>query len=377
MTSEPKGWDKPLTNVTADTVFTAQFTAEAHAYTYGAITLSSHTATCACGYTATEVHTYVNGVCACGEKEIKEPMEDAALKLSHSLNLASDISVNLAIAKTALAEFDMATVYVESVLENGKTLRIDPVESGNYYYFTVTGLTALNMNDRIRSVLYGTKNGQPYYSPVDDYAIADYAYALLNTANGDRALKTLCADLLRYGAKAQIYKNYRVDHLADSKMTDEHKAYLSDMEAVTFGNTNQILTDVANAPIAWAGKTLNLESKVALKFVFNPVNYTGEISDLTLRVSYKDINGNAKNITVETAELYSASLGYYVFTVDTLLAAELRAPLSVQIFAGDTPVSCTMQFSADTYGNGQKGDLLTLCKALIAYSDSAKAYFTK
>ena len=115
--------------------------------------------------------------------------------------------------------------------------------------------------------------------------------------------------------------------------------------------------------------------KVALKFVFNPVNYTGEISDLTLRVSYKDINGNVKNITVETAELYSASLGYYVFTVDTLLAAELRAPLSVQIYAGDTPVSCTMQFSADTYGNGQKGDLLTLCKALIAYSDSAKAYF--
>ncbi len=351
--------------------------ATGHSLVYKNQANGTHIATCGCGYTVTEAHNYVNGVCACGEKEIKEPMEDASLKLNHSLNLESDISVNLVIAKTALAGFDMSTVYVESVPENGKTVRISPVENGNYYYFTVTGLTALNMNDRIRSVLYGTKNGQPYYSPVDDYAIADYAYALLNTANVDRALKTLCADLLRYGAKPQIYKNYRVDHLADSKMTEEHKAYLSDMEAVTFGNINQILTDVANAPITWAGKTLNLESKVALKFVFNPVNYTGEISNLTLRVSYKDINGNVKNITVETAELYSASLGYYVFTVDTLLAAELRAPLSVQILAGDTPVSCTMQFSADSYGNGQKGDLLTLCKALIAYSDSAKAYFTK
>ena len=371
------GAEAALSSVTSNLTVYASFTAIAHSYAYETHGAEIHTAACACGYSITEAHNYVNGTCACGEKEIKEPMEDASLKLNHSLNLASDISVNLVISKSALVGFDMGTVYVESVPENGKTVRISPVENGNYYYFTVTGLTALNMNDRIRSVLYGTKNGQPYYSPVDDYAIADYAYALLNTANGDRALKTLCADLLRYGAKAQIYKNYRVDHLADSKMTEEHKAYLSDMEAITFGNVNQILTDVANAPIAWAGKTLNLESKVALKFVFNPVSYTGEISDLTLRVSYKDIDGNAKNITVETAELYSASLGYYVFTVDTLLAAELRAPLSVQIYAGDTPVSCTMQFSADTYGNGQKGDLLTLCKALIAYSDSAKAYFTK
>jgi hypothetical protein len=283
--------------------------------------------------------------------------------------------VNLVIAKTALAGFDMDTVYVESVLEDGGTVRVSPVARGSYYYFTVTGLTALQMNNRIRSVLYGTKNGQPYYSPVDDYSISDYAYGLLNSATTKAALKTLCADLLRYGAKAQIYKKYRTDNLADSKMTAEHKTYLSDLNAVTFGNTNQTLTDVANAPITWVGKTLNLESKVALKFVFNPKNYTGAISDLTLHVSYKDIDGNAKSVIIDTATVYSASSGYYVFTVDTLLAAELRAPLTVQIYADNTPVSCTMQYSADTYGNGQKGDLLTLCQALVAYSDSAKGYF--
>ena len=103
----------------------------------------------------------------------------------------------------------------------------------------------------------------------------------------------------------------------------------------------------------------------------------GAISDLSLRVSYKDIDGNSKSVIIETATPYGTSAGYYVFTVDTLLAAELRAPLTVQIYNGNTPVSCTMQYSADTYGNGQKGDLLTLCQALVAYSDSAKAYFVK
>ena len=379
------GWDKPLEAVWEDTVYTAQFAAEAHVFAYSNVTAEGHTATCACGYAMTTVHSFADGICACGEKEHKEPVENASLKLNHSLNLASDISVNLVIPKTALAGFDMSTVYVESVIDRytgneqtgTKVLHIEPVENGNYYYFTVTGLTAIHMNDRIRSVLYGTKDGQPYYSPVDDYAVADYAYAVLNMSSGEGEVKTLCADLLRYGAKAQIYKNYRTDALADAKMTEGHKACLSDLEAVTFGNNNRILADVENASVTWAGKTLNLDSKVELKFVFNPANYAGEVSDLTLRVSYQDIEGKTKSFTVENAELYSASMGVYAFTVDTLLAAELRAVVSVQVYAGDTPVSCTLQFSADTYGNNQKGDLLTLCKALMAYSDSAKAYFVK
>ena len=372
------GTDSYRWDITAYGVFTFSVTtpAKGHSHIYTNINGLVHRVSCGnCDWSVEAAHSYVDGGCVCGETEIKEPVELASLKLSHSLNLASDISVNLVLSKAALTGFDMATVYVESVVEGGKTLKIAPVEQGNYYYFTVTGLTAIHMSDRIRSTLYGTKDGQPYYSPVDDYAVADYAYAVLNANGMDGTMKTLCADLLRYGAKAQIYKKYRTDNLADGKMTEAHKAYLSDLEAVTFGNTNQILSDVANAPITWAGKTLNLESKVALKFVFNPKNFAGKISDLRLRVSYKDINGTVKNITVETAELFSASLGYYVFTVDTLLAAELRAAVSVQIFDGDTPVSCTMQFSADTYGNNQTGDLLTLCKALMAYSDSAKAFF--
>ncbi|MBR6825438.1 MAG: hypothetical protein IKM59_02715, partial [Oscillospiraceae bacterium] len=311
------------------------------------------------------------------------PMEDSKLKLSHSLNLASDISVNLAVAKTTLAGFDMSTVYVESVIEtyagNEKTgtttVRITPVEQGNFYYFTLTGLTAVNMNDRIVSTLYGTKNGQSYASPVDDYSISDYAYAQLNKTTVPNKLKTLCADLLRYGAKAQVYKNYRTDFPADSKMTEDHKAYLSPIEAVVFGSTNVTLNDLENAPIVWAGKALNLESKVALKFMFKLGTYTGSLSDLTLRVSYEDVGGNIKSATIRSPELYSEVMGIYVFTVDTLLAAELRSVVSVQIYAGNAPVSCTLQYSADTYGNNKTGKLLELCKALFAYCDSAKAYF--
>ena len=328
-------------------------------------------------------HSYIDGLCFCGKTEEKKPILETSWKIGHTLNLASDISVNLAVAMSSLEGFDMDTVYLLAEIDlyegNEKTgtkiVKLRPTEQGSYYYFTLTGLTAVNMNDRIRSVLYGTKDGQEYCSETDDYSIADYAYSQMNKPSVPDKLKRLCAELLRYGSAAQVYKNYRLNRLADADMTDAHRAFLSDIETVTFGNTNITLNDLPNASVKWVGKSLNLDSKVCLKFIFSTGTYAGSVADLSLKVVYTDTNGDEKNVVLENAELYNANLKYYAFTLDTLLAAELRSVVSVQIYANNLPISCTLQYSADTYGNNKTGNLLELCKALFAYSDSAKSYF--
>ena len=333
-----------------------------------------------------EDQAYLYGIeaIAVGEKpEVQDTAQDLTLKLNHTLNLASDISINYLIPKTLMEGYDMSTVYLESLIENYAgnafvgTERVItyPVENGNYYYFTLTGLTAVNMNNNIDSVIRGVKDGQERYSPTDRYSIATYAHSQMNNPNRPNSLKTLCADLLRYGAKAQVFKAYRTDALADGAMTEEHRAYLSNLDAVIFGQTNRVLNDLPNAPISWTGKALNLESKVCLKFVFDIGNYAGDPTALTLRISYKDINGAEKTAVIEKVEEYNTDFNLYAFTVDILLAAELRTVVSAQIFAGETPVSATLQYCADAYGNNKTGVLLDLCKALIAYSDSAKAFF--
>ncbi|MBQ2445446.1 MAG: hypothetical protein II272_03295, partial [Oscillospiraceae bacterium] len=307
---------------------------------------------------------------------LETPLVVEDTKLMHSLNLASDISLNYALTKESMADYD--SFYLEVKLPGREeAVHIDPTEKGSYYYFTLEGLTAVQMNDTLEATLYMKKDGRLYCSEPDRYSIAQYAYAQLDKSSVSATLKRLCADLLRYGAAAQIYKNYRTDALADAAMTEAHKAYLSDIEAVTFGNTNKVLNNLDNAPISWTGKSLNLESKVALKFVFGPVNYQGDPSTLTLKASYTDINGELKTLSVGNPELYNSDMGWYVFTLDALLAAELRSVVSVQIYAGNHPVSCTLQYSADTYGNHKTGALLDLCKALFAYSDSARDYFIR
>lgn len=318
-----------------------------------------------------------------GSDGIKEPQLEENFKLGHTLNLASDISVNFAVPVTALEGFDMDTVYarcryydyVGNDLGEEKVITLKPVLNGSYYYFTLEGLTAIHMTNELTTVLYGTKDGQIYYSPTDTYSIATYAYSQLGKVSMPQSLKTLCADLLRYGSAVQTLKGYRTDCLADRELTEEQMAYLSDIGSLTFGSLNEEGTELESPTVLWKGKSLDLQSKVGIKYIVDLTNYKGEISALSLKVSYTDLGGQERTETVEEIETYKEADSLYAFSYYGLLAAELRTPVTVQVMEGDTPVSNTLQYRADTYGNGKNGQLLQVCKALFAYSDSALAYF--
>jgi hypothetical protein len=266
-------------------------------------------------------------------------------------------------------------VYAGNAQTGTKSMVITPVLMGKYYYYTLTGITAVQMGDVITAQLHMEKDGQPYVSKVDTYSIAQYAYAQLNKETAKDSLKKLCADLLRFGKEAQIFKSYRTDALVDAAMAEAHRAWLSDAEAVTFGNNNQILADLEAPSVTWVGKALDLDSKVCLKYIFTPTTYTGAVENLILKVNYINHEGQTTEAILKNPTVYNSASNRYAFTFDGLLAAELRTVTEVAIYQGDTRLSQTLRYSADTYGNNKTGQLLSLCKALFAYSDTAKAYF--
>ena len=306
---------------------------------------------------------------------------DESIVIQHSLNLASDISINYAVHSSLLSKYD--SFYLECILpvyegneETGSTpLYLSPEQRGNYYFFTLNGLTAVQMGNRIQARLIMEAEEMQYVSPMDYYAIADYAYSQLSKDYTALKLKKLCAELLRYGAQAQIYKNYRTDALVDAQLSEEQKTYLADLSSVSFGQNNRILEDLESPVVLWVGKTLSLESRVVVKFVMDASKYTGDVNSLTLRVNYKDYAGVGTETVLYAPEIYNEAKGYYSFNLDTLPAADLRSILSVAVYDGDIQVSPTIEYSPDSYGNGKSGTLLSLCKALFAYSDCAKAYF--
>ncbi len=54
-------WDKTLENITADTVFTAKYEPQEHTVSYKP-SANDHTASCSCGYSRVESHTWNNGI---------------------------------------------------------------------------------------------------------------------------------------------------------------------------------------------------------------------------------------------------------------------------------------------------------------------------
>ncbi len=312
---------------------------------------------------------------------IPETPIDDTLVLKHSLNLASDISLNYIVTPDILEGATDSWVTVDVPLYEGnqkvgvKTLTLRPELKNYVSYYTLDGLTAVHMNDTLEAKLHVIRDGVTYVSETDTYSIAAYAYGQLNKESTAPALKTLCAQLLRYGAYAQSFKGYRTDALADSQMTEAHRALLQDLDSVTFGSNNAVLEDLEAPAALWSGKVLDLGSKVAVKFVFCPRDYEGNVEDLTLSVTYTSIDGQEQTLELAGPQLYNEAMGQYAFTFDGLLAAELRSVLYVRVCEDGTPISRTLVYSSDTYGNGKTGTLGDLCKALFAYSDAAKAFF--
>ena len=317
---------------------------------------------------------------------IPSPRTDPNLTLKHSLNIADDISVNYIISEELLEGYDMDSLELQvfvSQYEGNSIVDYTMVPAtyekrDGYCYFTLTGLTAVQMNDEIFAHLYGIKDGEAYLSPQDVYSVATYALSQLNKSNASRSLKTLCADLLRYGAMAQTYKGYRTEALADALMTSEHRAYLTDLDTVTFGNQNLQIPNAKTTAFDWIGKGLNLETKVGLTFCMEQIDPDLSYEDWKIIVNYNTADGEQISYEIPKTEITRSTengVPVYKFSFSQLAAADLRSVVCVTVYdMGNNPLSATLVYSADTYGNGKIGTLGQLCKALFAYSDSARAY---
>ena len=234
----------------------------------------------------------------------------------------------------------------------------------------------MEMNNVVEAQLHMTGNGASFVTNVDRYSIATYAYSQLLSESKPDTLKAVCANLLQYGSKAQLWKGYRTDALADGAMTEEHRSYLTDPESVVFGDNKKNLEDFSDPSVTFVGMPMRLDSKIVVRFVINPANYAGKPEELSLRLTYVNMVGETKTVILTDPAIYHQASNYYSFDFDGLLAPELRTVMSAVVYAGDTRVSETMEYSVDSYGNGRTGTVLTLVQAMIAFADSAKVYFS-
>ena len=89
-------------------------------------------------------------------------------------------------------------------------------------------------------------------------------------------------------------------------------------------------------------------------------------------IRYLGIDGKEYTAELREAQPYGS---LYVFDFEELLASELRTALTATVYEGGIARSTTLVYSPDTYAQGKTGNLGTLCKSLLAYSDAAGNFF--
>ena len=356
--------------------------------------------TCRCGDTYEEEipatgHTYVDGVCKCGDVEApSEPVYDETFKpASVNVEFESDYTIRFTV-KTAVydmynnvymvvnkAMYDGDTAIESQVIELKNPAKVT-VNGEERYAYIVEGFAAKEMSSQITATLCGEdENGNVVYGKAIEYSLRQYAQSQITKASTSAEFKTMMVDFLNYGAAAQIYFGYNTTDLANTNLTEEQLALgTADRELVKA----LAQTDSSTTRSKFSTVNLEFESKITIRATTNITGetYTANKDTWYAEAKYTNYLGEETIVTIPFSD---ARIGVdekdrtYI-DVNALAAREMSTPVEFTVYDGDgAAVTNTLTYSIETYAaskaNGTNVELATLVKAMMKFGDGAKAYF--
>ncbi|MBQ8741621.1 MAG: hypothetical protein IJY79_08765, partial [Clostridia bacterium] len=335
------------------------------------ITESNHADICSvCGESYdTQVHTDANSdsICDICGWPCGEHIFDGA-----SITLTDSIAVNYKIKKSVVGVLGYSNLYIKFTFCGNEYTVSEYTEDDTYYVFTFDNIAPHRMSDTIYATFYGTKGDTIYESEKCEYSVRKYCSNMLEKYSDDTELRTLLVDLLNYGAQSQIYTDYNTSDLANAALTEEQQAWATadaDVEACVSVKNLEYAT-VENPTVSWTGGGLYLRDSIMMRFTIQ----ADSISGLTVKVS---CGGKEWDITTDNFKWREDGKGYYVY-IDGFNATQMREPVYLTVYSGDTAVSNTICYSVASYVAEKQNDsdekLTSLLLAMIKYGDTANTY---
>lgn len=243
---------------------------------------------------------------------------------------------------------------------------------GNYV-FVFKNISPYEMTVPIKAQLYVEKDGKPA-TPLGEpvvYSVETYCLSMLKKTPGEGAtdkLKTLCVDLLYYGAAAQTYIG-DTNPSATAKLTEEDKARRTAVDPSPRYHVS--ISESGDDTVGkWKAGTLNLYSNISVMAYFKS---SIPPQDLEAEVWYgpKD---NRKQTNV--CELSSGRI-----KISSIDALDLNYPLEITLKSkSDKSLrSKTLVYGADAYyyhakETGVEDNLMDLVTNTIKYIRSVENY---
>ena len=271
-----------------------------------------------------------------------------------------------------VAGYDKSTDYYMVFTINGdESERITGVEKNGYLVFSFTGIPPQYMADSISAYLY-TGNDETPISTMENNSVKAYAERAIAAHGSDTKLMNLIADMLRYGAAAQLYTNHNTDAL----VTDGFDLGSKGSSALPTEDDNDRTLD----PMTDTSVLVNTFASMGVRFDFDNKIYfrirTEDISKIKITV-----NGVEADLTGEDAYLGN---GTYIFYTGGICATDFDEIFTFRMYV-DGVLCQTATYSVNSYAYAKCGDLTVadetslspiaqLVRALYRYGLSAEAY---
>ena len=326
------------------------------------------------------------------EAEVAGPTP-VTLKFQHTLSLKSNIRI--AIVPTLTDEFKgCAEVYAISTqmkLDDNDvpyihtSEKIYPAANGYFYY---GDMLAYEMTHKVSTTIYGcdAEGNVLYKSNVDEYGVLDYVSNQFAKSTTAADLKTVLADLVNYGAAAQIYSAYEVDQLVNA-VGDYTAPNGTVVNIANEVSTNATKNDPELANIenkngtdgtAHLSNLLSLKSAVELMYAIpkNAVDKYGK-ENVELRIHYY-----GKDYPISGAEFTSYNSSYYGYYFNEIIAADFGEIITAAVYAGGEQITSTRTYSIEAYCYSKVNDansskeLVDVCNAIMKYGKAVNAYFS-
>lgn len=300
---------------------------------------------------------------------------------SAQVNLGTDISVSYFV--------DLDRKHVGAQMKftfNEEEILVDGVATGNpsEYEYVFTGIAPQAMGDNLKAelVLNGT-----VIDVKEEYSVLANCQNLLSktakqlglTNAQYSAMKTLIADLLVYGAKAQLYVNYNTTALVDANVTGA-----TALGAIDAENDVKYTEGSSNETVAFTAAGVFFDYTNSLYFKFTAPGMT----ESNLKIVFVEYNNNidyevvnSVEYTLADCELIDEATSTYKFTTDAISVIDYGTVYSVELQVKSGRTFSAVQFldyNVNSYAysmqNSTDAEMADLAKALYNYGVSAAAF---
>ena len=298
---------------------------------------------------------------------------DESLTLYSSISVGVEIQTTFGVRRTQVQNYQSWYFEVCKLDASGNVTeckRFGPGQEGavtdGYIINAVyTDITAKEMGVTYKATLHCFDvDGSEIYSKTATNTLRDYLIGEFTNADNTPQMRTLCADMLNYGATAQVFFDYDVAHLVNQNLSATAAAAKAQYETKTEAPAN--LVNSENGPNLYG--SVSIMNRVVLGLTARNLNTTG-----TVQIRVKDHATGATKATLETTKRGSV----YTADYDKIEAEDMRTEFDFVTLVNGVETGNTLTWSVEGYVRASREnpetsvEELALLNAMLIYVDSA------